>query len=162
MRQVCSSLVGQIFLIKDRHCTAGSQIRGLHRPHAHRLGDTALHGIPRASLVQTCCKIHLASLLRAHFCLQGATVVDFAYHVHTDVGNQMFGAKVNGKAVHAGHALANAEVVEVLTYDGRPSKGTIARHQVSLESFGVEILPIVWTNSRSGTEMAVADLRVLS
>ncbi len=63
--------------------------------------------------------------------LQGATVVDFAYHVHTDVGNQMFGAKVNGKAVHAGHALANAEVVEVLTYDGRPSKGSIARHQVS-------------------------------
>ena len=58
-------------------------------------------------------------------------MVDFAYHVHTDVGNQMFGAKVNGKAVHAGHALANAEVVEVLTYDGRPSKGTIARHQVS-------------------------------
>ncbi|CAL5224551.1 g7251 [Coccomyxa viridis] len=60
---------------------------------------------------------------------KGATVVDFAYHVHTDVGNQMFGAKVNGKAVHAGHALANAEVVEVLTYDGRPSKGSIARHQ---------------------------------
>ncbi len=57
-------------------------------------------------------------------------MVDFAYHVHTDVGNQMFGAKVNGKAVHAGHALANAEVVEVLTYDGRPSKGSIARHQV--------------------------------
>ncbi len=65
------------------------------------------------------------------YCVQGATVVDFAYHVHTDVGNQMVGAKVNGKAVHAGHALANAEVVEVLTYNGRPSKGSIARHQVS-------------------------------
>lgn len=61
-------------------------------------------------------------------------MVDFAYHVHTDVGNQMVGAKVNGKAVHAGHALANAEVVEVLTYDGRPSKGSIARHQVSATS----------------------------
>ncbi|BDA49388.1 probable GTP diphosphokinase RSH1, chloroplastic [Coccomyxa sp. Obi] len=60
---------------------------------------------------------------------KGATVVDFAYHVHTDVGNQMFGAKVNGKVVHAGHALANAEVVEVLTYDGRPSRGSIERHQ---------------------------------
>lgn len=62
--------------------------------------------------------------------MQGATVVDFAYHVHTDVGNQMFGAKVNGKVVHASHALANAEVVEVLTYDGRPSRGSIERHQV--------------------------------
>ena len=56
--------------------------------------------------------------------------MDFAYHVHTDVGNQMIGAKVNGKVVHAGHALANAEVVEVLTYDGRPTKLSIARHQV--------------------------------
>ena len=72
----------------------------------------------------------LCSLLRLGCASQGATVVDFAYHVHTDVGNQMFGAKVNGKAVHAGHALANAEVVEVLTYDGVPTPGSIARHQV--------------------------------
>ena len=70
-------------------------------------------------------------------------MVDFAYHVHTDVGNQMFGAKVNGKAVHAGHALANAEVVEVLTYDGRPSKGSIARHQVRYSMHGG--LPVVAT-----------------
>ena len=57
-------------------------------------------------------------------------MVDFAYHVHTDVGNQMFAAKVNGTPVHAGHALANAEVVEVLTYDGAPSRGSLMRHQV--------------------------------
>ena len=57
-------------------------------------------------------------------------MVDFAYHVHTDVGNQMFAAKINGNVVHAGHALANAEVVEVLTYDGAPSRGSLARHQV--------------------------------
>ena len=57
-------------------------------------------------------------------------MVDFAYHVHTDVGNQMFAAKINGNVVHAGHAVANAEVVEVLTYDGAPSRGSLARHQV--------------------------------
>ena len=43
-------------------------------------------------------------------CLQGATVVDFAYHVHTDVGNHMKAAKVNGKPVHSDYALKNAEV----------------------------------------------------
>ena len=67
-------------------------------------------------------------------------MVDFAYHVHTDVGNQMFGAKVNGKAVHAGHALANAEVVEVLTYDGLPTPGSIARHQVRNCAFRLWLL----------------------
>ena len=41
---------------------------------------------------------------------QGATVVDFAYHVHTDVGNHMKAAKVNGKPVHSDYALKNAEV----------------------------------------------------
>lgn len=41
---------------------------------------------------------------------QGATVVDFAYHVHTDVGNQMKEAKVNGKVVAPDYALKNAEV----------------------------------------------------
>lgn len=98
---------------------------------------------------------------------QGATVVDFAYHVHTDVGNQMVGVKVrphcvtmkpqlfclvqglqcemcsaeltrvvatwqvNGKLVDLSHALANAEVVEVLTYPGPPTSLTVQRHQVN-------------------------------
>lgn len=56
---------------------------------------------------------------------QGATVVDFAYHVHTDVGNQMAYAKVNNQAVHASHVLQNAEVVEVITYDGPVTVTTV-------------------------------------
>ena len=43
-------------------------------------------------------------------------MVDFAYHVHTDVGNRMKGAKVNGKLVPNNHELQNAEVVEIVTY----------------------------------------------
>lgn len=62
--------------------------------------------------------------------LQGATVVDFAYHVHTDVGNHMIGAKVNGKYVMASHQLANAEIIDILTYDGPLTKNLVARHQV--------------------------------
>ncbi|HRD36578.1 MAG TPA: bifunctional (p)ppGpp synthetase/guanosine-3',5'-bis(diphosphate) 3'-pyrophosphohydrolase [Candidatus Nanopelagicaceae bacterium] len=45
----------------------------------------------------------------------GATAVDFAYAVHTDVGNRCIGAKVNGKLVSLEMPLVNGDVVEVLT-----------------------------------------------
>jgi len=45
----------------------------------------------------------------------GATAVDFAYAVHTDVGNRCVGAKVNGKLVSLEMPLVNGDVVEVLT-----------------------------------------------
>ncbi|NBN91054.1 MAG: bifunctional (p)ppGpp synthetase/guanosine-3',5'-bis(diphosphate) 3'-pyrophosphohydrolase [Actinobacteria bacterium] len=45
----------------------------------------------------------------------GATAVDFAYAVHTDVGNRCIGAKVNGKLVSLEAPLVNGDVVEVLT-----------------------------------------------
>ncbi|MFH1225086.1 MAG: HD domain-containing protein [Candidatus Diapherotrites archaeon] len=46
---------------------------------------------------------------------RGATVLDFAYAVHTDVGNRCSGAKVNGKMVPLRHALENLDVVEAMT-----------------------------------------------
>ena len=46
---------------------------------------------------------------------RGSTVVDFAYHVHTDVGNQMIGARVNGAPAPPSRPLANADVVDVTT-----------------------------------------------
>lgn len=67
--------------------------------------------------------------------MQGATVLDFAYHVHTDVGNHMIGAKVNGKYAMASHQLANAEIVDILTYDGPLTKNLVARHQVCFSLF---------------------------
>ena len=45
----------------------------------------------------------------------GATAVDFAYAVHTDVGNRCIGAKVNGKLVSLEMPLVNGDVVEALT-----------------------------------------------
>ncbi|XP_020399530.1 putative GTP diphosphokinase RSH1, chloroplastic isoform X2 [Zea mays] len=48
---------------------------------------------------------------------KGATVVDYAYLIHTEIGNKMIAAKVNGNLVSPIHVLANAEVVEIITYD---------------------------------------------
>lgn len=46
---------------------------------------------------------------------RGATPLDFAFHVHSDLGQRCRGAKINGRIVPLDHKLANGDVVEVLT-----------------------------------------------
>jgi len=53
----------------------------------------------------------------------GATTVDFAYSIHTDVGNQCTGARVNGRMMPLRAKLSNGDIVEIITQAGhKPSR----------------------------------------
>ena len=77
-------------------------------------GDAALMGELRQELVED--RVYVLTPRGEVIDLpQGATPLDFAYHVHTEVGHRCRGAKVDGRIVPLDHRLRSGDRVEILT-----------------------------------------------
>jgi GTP pyrophosphokinase len=92
---------------------------------------------------------------------RGATPLDFAYNVHTSLGHRCRGAKVNGRIVPLTHALANGEIVEIITgkHDA-PSRDWLAPEQGYLASARNRGKVRAWFRKQDGADNRSAGLRI--
>ncbi len=99
----------------------------------------------------------------------GATPIDFAYHVHTDLGHRCRGARVNGRIVPLNHRLSNGEVVEIIGgKQARPSRDWLIEQEGFLASPRSRAKVRAWfkkrdagQNQREGREMFERELQRL-
>ena len=65
----------------------------------------------------------------------GATPLDFAYHIHTEVGHRCRGARVNSRIVPLNHQLQSGDQIEIITVkEGQPSRNWLRAHLGYLQS----------------------------
>jgi len=88
---------------------------------------------------------------------QGATPVDFAYALHSDVGHRCRGAKVNGAIVPLDYRLKNAEAVEIITArTGGPSRDWLNPALGYIKSSRARNKVRQWFNSREVASVVAA------
>ncbi|MFQ5546279.1 MAG: RelA/SpoT family protein, partial [Acidiferrobacterales bacterium] len=88
---------------------------------------------------------------------QGATPLDFAYHVHTEVGHRCRGAKVNGRMVPLTYQLKTGEQVAVLTVKkGGPSRDWLNPHLGYLKTSRARSKVQQWFRQQNYEESVIA------
>jgi GTP pyrophosphokinase len=81
---------------------------------------------------------------------RGATPIDFAYSIHTDVGHQCVGARVNGKMVPLRTHLRNGDIVEIITQAGhKPSRDWLSSVATSHARYKIKHLIRLEERSRA-------------
>ncbi|MEK9175361.1 MAG: RelA/SpoT family protein [Patescibacteria group bacterium] len=99
---------------------------------------------------------------------EGATPIDFAYHIHSEIGDHMFGARVNGKMVPFSHALQLGNHVEIITQKNKHptsdwldyAKTSIARNRIRAYLRKTGGLDIPKKNKKNTEAIIVAKDRV--
>jgi GTP pyrophosphokinase len=100
---------------------------------------------------------------------QGATPIDFAYHIHTEVGHRCRGAKVGGKLVSLDYELQTGDQVEILTAKrGGPSRDWLNPHLSLIKTHRARSKVRRWfrrqaydQNVKHGRELLERELRQL-
>ncbi|NNE06863.1 MAG: bifunctional (p)ppGpp synthetase/guanosine-3',5'-bis(diphosphate) 3'-pyrophosphohydrolase, partial [Xanthomonadales bacterium] len=100
----------------------------------------------------------------------GSTVLDFAYHIHTEVGHRCQGAKVNGRIVPLTHQVSTGDRVEILTGNHpRPSRDWLNPRLGFIHGARARSKVRQWfkresreENLRQGRDLVEAELRRLS
>jgi len=85
---------------------------------------------------------------------KGATPLDFAYRVHTELGHRCIGAKVNGKLVPLNYELKNGDVVEIMSTKGAkgPSRDWLNPHLGSVKTSHAKEKIRQWFKRQERTE----------
>lgn len=87
---------------------------------------------------------------------QNATVLDFAYHIHTAVGNRCVGARINGKNVPIRHQLESGSTVEILTSNTQTPKAEWEQIVVSSHAkskIRTAVKDLRWSEATMGREL---------
>ena len=131
--------------------------------------DAALLGGLRSELAEE--RVYLLTPKGEVFDLpQGATVLDFAYHVHTMVGHRCRGAKVNGRIVPLTYQPSSGDRVEILTAkEAAPSRDWLSQHEGFLQTGSARAKVRAWfrradnaTNLAAGRQILERELKRLA
>lgn len=93
---------------------------------------------------------------------RGATPLDFAYHIHSEIGHRCRGAKVNGRIVPLTYALSNGDQVEVLTTrEPAPSRDWLNRSLGYVTSSRARSKVRAWFNQQDHEQQLIDGRTIL-